>query len=339
MQKEKILVLCVDRDDDLGTKTGIKGPIIGKENILKAAEKLGIADPEDSDLNAMFQAIKISDEISSNSESKPVVLTGSRKVGIDSDRKIVAQLSHVLKSFPAKHAVLVTDGVADEHVLPLIQSRIPILSVNRVIVKQSERLESAYYKVKDFLDDTLKDPHTSKLFIGLPALALLLLAIFGIEAGRLILGIVAIYLIIKGFKIETWVTSALDEFKLTLLRHKGAFFSYIVALIIFVLGSYKGYESVLGMEFGMQMLSVFLIASIPVYYVSGLFGWVGFCITRRRKRKTMVSGSIFGLALTLIVYNASKVIISPEIAGLSFLISIIIGIILVLCAFAIEWKG
>ena len=28
----KTLVLCVDRDDDIGIKTGIKGPLIGRED-------------------------------------------------------------------------------------------------------------------------------------------------------------------------------------------------------------------------------------------------------------------------------------------------------------------
>ena len=29
--KMKTLVLCVDRDDDLGTKAGINGPVIGRD--------------------------------------------------------------------------------------------------------------------------------------------------------------------------------------------------------------------------------------------------------------------------------------------------------------------
>src|SRR3989442_104102 len=43
----KTLVLCVDRDDDVGTKTPVKGPLIGRDENLVAATKLGLADPED----------------------------------------------------------------------------------------------------------------------------------------------------------------------------------------------------------------------------------------------------------------------------------------------------
>ena len=44
-RKEKILVLCVDRDNDLGDKAKVKGPVVGRDEILKAAGVLALADP------------------------------------------------------------------------------------------------------------------------------------------------------------------------------------------------------------------------------------------------------------------------------------------------------
>ena len=41
------LVITVDRDNDLGLKTAIRGPVVGRKQVLTAALKLGIADPED----------------------------------------------------------------------------------------------------------------------------------------------------------------------------------------------------------------------------------------------------------------------------------------------------
>ena len=49
----RTLVLTIDRDNDLGVKAGIRGPIIGRKATLTAALKLGIADPEESDTNAI----------------------------------------------------------------------------------------------------------------------------------------------------------------------------------------------------------------------------------------------------------------------------------------------
>jgi len=50
------LVIAVDRDDDLGRKTGIQSPVIGRRANIEAAVKLALADPEESDVNTMFLA-------------------------------------------------------------------------------------------------------------------------------------------------------------------------------------------------------------------------------------------------------------------------------------------
>ncbi|MFB6217337.1 MAG: DUF373 family protein, partial [Candidatus Aenigmatarchaeota archaeon] len=59
--EDKVLVLCVDRDDDIGRKTDIEAPVIGKEDNLELAHSLGMSDPEDSDTNAIYRAINIHD--------------------------------------------------------------------------------------------------------------------------------------------------------------------------------------------------------------------------------------------------------------------------------------
>ena len=61
---ERILVLCVDRDDDLGVKGGIKTPVLGRKENIKAATALILRDPEEPDANAMFEAIRIYDRLS-----------------------------------------------------------------------------------------------------------------------------------------------------------------------------------------------------------------------------------------------------------------------------------
>ena len=42
--KKPILVLCVDRDNDLFEKAKVHGPIIGREENLNAATKLALID-------------------------------------------------------------------------------------------------------------------------------------------------------------------------------------------------------------------------------------------------------------------------------------------------------
>jgi putative membrane protein len=58
--------------------------------------------------------------------------TGSELGGVGADRKLVSEFNDVLKAFPATDIVLVVDGYADEAILPLIQSRVPVTSVRRI---------------------------------------------------------------------------------------------------------------------------------------------------------------------------------------------------------------
>ena len=80
----RTLVISVDRDNDLGMKTAIRGPVIGRKNVLTAALKLGIADPEESDTNAILGALHQHDalveNIGENDDVEIVVLTGDEKV-------------------------------------------------------------------------------------------------------------------------------------------------------------------------------------------------------------------------------------------------------------------
>ncbi|MFW5987405.1 MAG: DUF373 family protein, partial [Methanohalophilus sp.] len=48
------LVICIDRDNDLGDKAEVQTPIIGREAHVDAAVRLASADPEDSDINTLF---------------------------------------------------------------------------------------------------------------------------------------------------------------------------------------------------------------------------------------------------------------------------------------------
>lgn len=68
-EQNHVLILCVDRDADLGVKAGIKTPVIGRKENLNAAVALALKDPEEPDANAMFEAIHIYDRL--KGEGKP----------------------------------------------------------------------------------------------------------------------------------------------------------------------------------------------------------------------------------------------------------------------------
>ena len=151
------LVITVDRDNDLGVKAGIRGPVVGRKSTLTAALRLGIADPEESDTNAILGALHHHDRLvenaSANDEVEIAILTGDVRVGPRSDRAIASQLDEVIQEFQPDSAILVTDGADDEASLPIITSRIRIDTVEKVIVRQSKGIEGTYYYIIKAVED------------------------------------------------------------------------------------------------------------------------------------------------------------------------------------------
>jgi len=159
---ERTLILCIDVDDDIGKKAGVKTPILSRNKNLEAASALALADPEEADANAMFGAVRIYDSLLEkypNEIYEIVTISGSASGGIEADRNVVRKLESVLKSFKATGVILVTDGYADEAVIPLIQSRVPITSIQHVVVKHSERLEETWAVIFRYLKQLVEDPY------------------------------------------------------------------------------------------------------------------------------------------------------------------------------------
>jgi len=233
---EKVLILCVDRDNDLFEKAKIEAPVIGKEACLNAATELLLHDPEDSDGNTIFAALKLRDELK---DSEIIILAGDRRLGYVADKKISEQLEEVLKRIPAHHCVLVSDGESDELILPVIQSRVKVDSVKRVIMKQGKELEKTYV----VLLEKLKEPHYARIIFGIPGLLVLLYA-----AGEMLglswlpMGVAAgLYLMAKAFGLEEKFLDFVNSFKFSI--EKISSIGYLVALFLLIVGIWTSFDS------------------------------------------------------------------------------------------------
>ena len=159
----KTLILVVDRDDDFGEKGGVETPVIGIEAAKVAAMSLGVEDPEDSDVNALFAAMNIyNDLIKDNDDVEIALICGDKKVGHRSDSMLISELETVIDIVKPEHAILVGDGAEDEYIYPIISSRVPIDSVRRVYVKQAPGVEGFIY----IISKTLRDPQKKKRFLA-----------------------------------------------------------------------------------------------------------------------------------------------------------------------------
>lgn len=172
---KKTLVLVVDRDDDFGVKGKVNTPVIGVQNCLDAATAFGIADPEDSDLNALFAAVSVCLEIQEDGHEADVALIcGDEKVGHRSDLALVAQLEEVLDEIEPDSVVLVGDGAEDEYIYPIISSRAHVDSVRKVYVQQAPGIEGSFY----IITKMLSDPGKRKRFLVPLGLIIVLLSLF-----------------------------------------------------------------------------------------------------------------------------------------------------------------
>jgi putative membrane protein len=182
----RLLVICVDRDDDVGEKTGIETPVVGRDACIEAAQRLALEDPEDADSNSIFAAIKtFEDLISKGYEVQVVTVTGVKDRGVQADEKIASEIRSVLQKFSANGAVIVSDGEDDESVIPVIQNVLPVISVQRVVMKVSRSVEYSYAVFGKYLKMIAYDSKYSKFFLGLPGVLLLIggvATIFGYTA-------------------------------------------------------------------------------------------------------------------------------------------------------------
>ena len=361
--RERILILCVDRDGDIEAKTGIKTPIIGRKENLDAAVALALKDPEEADANAMFEAVRIYDSLeqkkTTHEKFQIATISGIEIGGVGADRKIVAELNEVLAKFPANEVILVTDGIADEMVLPLIESRIPVSSVRRVIVKHSKSIEETAMLFMKYLRTLWEDPRYSKIFLGLPGLLLVLvgflwalnLLMYFWIAFLLIFGSM---LLIRGFGIDKLAKKlyiAIREYSPPPFPIQIAGFTAIAGFLSIGVGIYQGVNLAMGKVGEILDVGAF-IGVLPQ-----LIGWfiqgsvflivIGVCVIltgrairwyfERDIRLLRTAAMIVVIAWSSqILEQTSQVLINPEeLLPTGLALSIFIGILLAIASFLI----
>lgn len=257
----KTLILNVDRDNDFGEKIGVEGPLIGRQECFRAASKLILQDPEDSDANALFGAIKHYDDLHNEGVDVEIALiTGDVEVGRKSDEKLGRDLD-ILLSYPRLYGdvILVSDGAEDDYITPLITSRTRIRYVKHIIVRHNQNIESLYYYiVKGLKDKKLM----SKVLIpvGLVLLAYGAATIAFISYSSFISGLLSVdpnqgaitvvtvvlgaYFVERGFEIGRKIRWAIRSAQQYANDTRITFITYLVTALIIVTGLGFTYSSI-----------------------------------------------------------------------------------------------
>jgi putative membrane protein len=238
----RIIVLCIDRDDDIGSKGGIETPIVGRDSCINAGIRLAIEDPEDSDANAIFAAVKTYEDLLKRGyEVEVAIVAGRYNRGIEGDEKIGSEIHFLVKRFQADASVIVSDGEDDETVVPVIQSLVPIISVQRVVIKHSRSVEYSYAVFGKYIKMLVYDPRYSKFFLGVPGALLVasgISTIFGLtrEAIALVLSILGSAFIIRAFDIDKSIGTLGKPTPTSFIR----IFSLVAGLLIIVVSIVNG---------------------------------------------------------------------------------------------------
>ena len=204
----KLLVICIDRDNDVGEKAGIITPVIGRNACIEAAQRLALEDPEDADSNSIFAAIKTyEDLISKGYQVEVATVAGTKNKGVQADEKILAETKKILEKFSANGVVIVSDGEDDESVIPVIQNVLPVVSVQRVVMKVSRSVEYSYAVFGKYLKMIAYDSKYSKFFLGVPGILLLIGGIatvfdYTAEIFAVLLSILGGAFVIRAFDVD-----------------------------------------------------------------------------------------------------------------------------------------
>ncbi|PSN91758.1 hypothetical protein B9Q03_03335 [Candidatus Marsarchaeota G2 archaeon OSP_D] len=271
LMQEKIVVLAVDIDDDV-SKSGVKTPIFGRENVLDAVTKLALITPEDTDVNALFGAIKQLDLLKSQGveNAEIAVVSGSVKGGVEADLNIRREVLEVKERLNPSGVVFVSDGGDDERVIPIIQSLLPLFSVQRVTVQYSKGIEENYRVLASYIRKGLTEPRFIKYTLGIPGLLIIAsttLAIAGLSAYvyyafyaiGLVIGII---MTIRGFNVPEVIGEEWEKQPIY-------FIGRVVSLIVLVVAVFTDVEIVLSHVNPAESVSLVIKGTFD-YYVLAL---------------------------------------------------------------------
>ena len=277
----KLLVICIDRDNDVGDKAGIITPVVGRDACIEAAQRLALEDPEDADSNSIFAAIKTyEDLISKGYQVEVVTVAGVKDRGVQADEKILAETRKVLEKFSANGAVIVSDGEDDESVIPVIQNVLPVVSVQRVVMKVSRSVEYSYAVFGKYLKMLAYDSKYSKFFLGVPGILLLIggvATVFGYTAEifAVLVSILGGAFLIRAFDIDRVWSNWSKPTPMGFIR----MFTMVAGVLLILSSIPTGISAVDTelVEANVQLISIITDKIIVGQFVSGVLPilWIG----------------------------------------------------------------
>ncbi|WP_302080084.1 DUF373 family protein [Salinibaculum rarum] len=237
------LVVCLHRGEPL---PGVDPPVVGRAAVESLVTAVGVEDPEDSRVNCLLEGLRVADDLS---DATVAVISGTGET-VSADRQVARQIDDLVAEFDPDSAVVVVDSAEDERLVPIIESRLPVDAVDRVVVRQARDIESTYYLLKQFLaDEQLRKTVLVPLGAALIAFPALL---FVADSPALAVGTIAaafgVYLLYKGLGIGTYLARLPGDIREALYSGQVSLVTYVVAGGLALVGAFAGVLSASSMR-------------------------------------------------------------------------------------------
>ncbi|WP_266076005.1 DUF373 family protein [Haladaptatus caseinilyticus] len=274
------LVVCVDRNNDIGRKTGLKMPVAGWEAVRSLVTDVGLADPEDSSVNCLLEALRVARDLrDSDEETTVAVISGTAETRVGADRAVAAQMDELVAEHEADSAIIVIDSAEDERLVPIVESRVRVDAVDRVVVRQARDIESTYYLLKQFLaDEELRQTVLVPTGIALIAFPVLLLQWGLAMATSAITAVIGLFVLYKGLAIGDYFRELPAEARDALYSGRVSIVTYVVGLGLSLIGVFVGALRAAPLESseGILMTAMaFTFESVPWIAVAALTASMG----------------------------------------------------------------
>ena len=196
------LVVCIDRGETVADIAG-ELPVVGERAVRSLVTDVGLADPESSRVNCLLEGLRLAGELRDSGAEPVVAVVSGADDSVDADRDLARQIERLLADRSIESAVVVTDSTAEERVVHVVESRVRVDAVSRVVVRQARDLESTYYLLKQFLaNEELRQ--TVLVPIGVALLAIPVLVVFAQSlraAIAAIAGLTGLFVLYKGLGV------------------------------------------------------------------------------------------------------------------------------------------
>lgn len=268
------LVVCLYRGPELDAEV----PVVGEAAIEDLVTTVGVDDPEDPRVNCLLEGIRVARGI--DEETVVAVLSGSGD-SVTYNRTIASQADELVANYSPDSAVVVVDSTEDERLVPIIESRVSVDAIDRVVVRQARDIESTYYLLKQFLaDEELRKTVLIPLGLTLLAFPVLLAALNSVTVSvGAITTVVGLFILYKGFNIDGLLSALSSSIREALYAGKVSLVTYVVAGGLALVGVFVGVlgASSLDAEGAGDLILVmeFLHDSVPWLTIGALIASAG----------------------------------------------------------------